>query len=101
MNENRSAMGRLSSPQACQIGLQRETGVGRSPDYETEGELPPDNHIAFAVADVDSASEALMQNGMTLEAPPQDYYWGRSAYLRDPDGQQIELINSANPAKRE
>ena len=22
----------------------------------------------------------------------QDYYWGRSAYLRDPDGHLIELI---------
>lgn len=56
-----------------------------------EGELPPDNHIAFAVEDVDTACEELVQRGMQLEVPPKDYYWGRSAYLRDPDGQQIEL----------
>jgi catechol 2,3-dioxygenase-like lactoylglutathione lyase family enzyme len=58
----------------------------------SEGELPPENHTAFAVADVDAACNALLQEGLTLETPPKDYYWGRSAYLRDPDGNLIELI---------
>lgn len=57
----------------------------------SEGELPPDNHIAFAVADVDSACKELIARGVRLEVPPQDYYWGRSAYLRAPDGLQIEI----------
>ena len=56
-----------------------------------EGELPPHNHIAFVVADVDAACQGVVQQGLTVEVPPQDDYWGRSAYLRDPDGQQIEL----------
>ncbi len=56
-----------------------------------EGELPPENHTAFAVDDVDATSQALVEQGLTLEVPPQDYYWGRSTYLRDPDGHQIEL----------
>ena len=58
------------------------------------GELPPTNHIAFTVADVDATCQALQQQGLTLEVAPADYYWGRSAYLRDPDGQQIELTQN-------
>lgn len=56
-----------------------------------EGELPPTNHVAFAVDDVDAACEQFLAGGLTLEVAPKDYYWGRSAYLRDPDGQQIEI----------
>ena len=59
-----------------------------------DGELPPENHIAFAVADVDVACQRLTQQGLTVEIPPNDYYWGRSAYLRDPDGHPIELSQS-------
>ena len=55
------------------------------------GELPPEDHHAFTVEDVDRACEQVMERGLMLEIPPQDFYWGRSAYLRDPDGHQIEL----------
>jgi catechol 2,3-dioxygenase-like lactoylglutathione lyase family enzyme len=55
------------------------------------GELPPENHTAFAVEDVDAACKALAQKGLTIDVPPKDYYWGRSAYLRDPDGNLIEI----------
>lgn len=54
-------------------------------------ELPPTNHIAFTVANVDETCQQLVAAGLTLEVAPTDYDWGRSAYLRDPDGQQIEL----------
>lgn len=57
----------------------------------SEGELPPENHTAFAVDDVDAACASLTQGGLTLETPAKDYYWGRSAYLRDPDGNLIEI----------
>jgi catechol 2,3-dioxygenase-like lactoylglutathione lyase family enzyme len=57
----------------------------------TEGDLPPNNHIAFAVNDVDATCETLTKQGLTIEIPPKDYYWGRSAYLRDPDGHQVEI----------
>ncbi len=56
-----------------------------------EGELPPDNHIAFAVEDVDAFCQLLVQQGMQVEVAPQDYYWGRSAYLRDPEGHLVEI----------
>jgi catechol 2,3-dioxygenase-like lactoylglutathione lyase family enzyme len=50
----------------------------------SEGDLPPNDHVAFAVEDVDSTCQALVKQGLTIEVPPKDYYWGRSAYLRDP-----------------
>jgi len=61
-----------------------------------EGELPPDNHIAFAVEDVDATCDTLMKQGSSLEAPPKDYYWGRSAYLRDPDGHMVEITKAGS-----
>jgi len=57
-------------------------------------DLPPENHKAFEVPDVDAACEALTQQGLTIEVPTKDYYWGRSAYLCDPDGHLIELIQT-------
>lgn len=57
----------------------------------SEGELPPENHTAFAVADVDAVCNSLLKQGLAIEVPPKEYYWGRSAYLRDPDGNLIEM----------
>lgn len=59
------------------------------------GELPPENHVAYAVENVDKAVSDLQAKGLTVEVPPKDYYWGRSAYLRDPDGGLIEIIQAA------
>jgi len=59
-----------------------------------EGELPPENHVAFTVDDVDAACAELSAAGVSIEVPAKDYYWGYSAYLRDPDGQMIELIQA-------
>ena len=56
-----------------------------------ESDLRPNKHIAFAVEDVDTTCRTLMQQGLVMEIPPKDYYWGRSAYLRDPDGHQVEI----------
>ena len=61
-----------------------------------KGDLPEDNHIAFEVQDVDAACEELAKRGLTLEVPPKDYYWGRSAYLRDPDGQMVEVVEEGD-----
>ena len=55
------------------------------------GDLPCENHKAFTVENVDQTAKELQKAGMTLEIAPADYYWGRSAYLRDPDGHLIEL----------
>jgi catechol 2,3-dioxygenase-like lactoylglutathione lyase family enzyme len=59
------------------------------------GDLPPENHVALAVPDVDAACAALAEQGLTVEIAPRDYDWGRSAYLRDPDGHLIEMNQTA------
>ncbi len=58
------------------------------------GELSPENHIAFTVEDIDDECRKLRQQDIVIEVEPQEYYWGRSAYLRAPDGQLIELIQA-------
>jgi catechol 2,3-dioxygenase-like lactoylglutathione lyase family enzyme len=57
-----------------------------------EGDLPPENHHAYRVSDVDTVCREFAEKGLVIERAPADYYWGRSAYLRDPDGNLIELI---------
>lgn len=58
------------------------------------GDLLPEDHFAFAVEDVDKTFEDLRTRGLNVETPPKNYYWGRSAYLRDPDGQLIEITQA-------
>ena len=55
------------------------------------GDVPCENHTAFAVQDVDNAATELAARGLKIEIPPRDYAWGRSAYLRDPDGNLLEI----------
>ncbi len=62
------------------------------PDAAGSG-APGEDHIALAVDDVDAAAAELESHGLRLEWPPRDYYWGRSAYLHDPDGRLVELTN--------
>jgi catechol 2,3-dioxygenase-like lactoylglutathione lyase family enzyme len=50
-----------------------------------------EDHFAFAVGDLDSACADLRSSGVELLIEPRDYPWGRSAYLRDPDGRFVEL----------
>jgi len=59
-----------------------------------EGELPPEDHLAFEVENLEQTCEALAGKGLTIEVPPKAYYWGTSAYLRDPSGRLIELIEA-------
>ncbi len=37
---------------------------------------------------------ALFTDGVETTIAPRDYPWGRSAYLRDPDGRLVELSQS-------
>lgn len=61
------------------------------------GEAPaalgwPDDvdHIAIEVDDLDAECERLAAAGYDIMGPA-DFPWGRSAYLHDPDGRQVEL----------
>jgi catechol 2,3-dioxygenase-like lactoylglutathione lyase family enzyme len=59
-----------------------------------EGGPPNEDHVAIAVGDLDAACAALRGQGIELLVEPRDYPWGRSAYLRDPDGRLVELSGS-------
>lgn len=61
-------------------------GGERRPDWPST-----EDHVSFAVDDVDATCEALRRSGVEFELPPRDYYWGRSAYLRDPEGRLLEI----------
>ena|SRR2546423_11969583 len=50
---------------------------------------PNTDHVAFAL-DQDAAAERGREAGADVVGP-RDFYWGRSAYLRDPDGRALEL----------
>lgn len=66
------------------------------PSYTTGSAGPPnEDHIALAVADLNAACAGLEAEGLVIAVPPQDFPWGRSAYLRDPDGRLIELAEKA------
>jgi catechol 2,3-dioxygenase-like lactoylglutathione lyase family enzyme len=54
------------------------------------GDPPADDHVAFRVAKLDEHSAALAGAGVTVDGP-RDLPWGRSAYVRDPDGRLVEL----------
>jgi predicted enzyme related to lactoylglutathione lyase len=48
------------------------------------------DHVAIGVEDVDGAASRLREQGFDIDGPT-NYYWGRSAYLDDPDGRMLEL----------
>jgi catechol 2,3-dioxygenase-like lactoylglutathione lyase family enzyme len=55
------------------------------------GYPPNEDHVAFGVEELDRACGELRARGLELLVEPRDYPWGRSAYLRDPDGRLLEL----------
>lgn len=59
-----------------------------------DGGPPNEDHFAISVADLDEACAALAASGFTFLVEARDYLWGRSAYLRDPDGRLVELAQS-------
>lgn len=63
--------------------------------YEPHGDqLPPRDHVAYEVSDVDEACRELAERGIVLDVAPRDFDWGRAAYLSDPAGHTIELIQA-------
>lgn len=60
--------------------------AGDGADHEG---APNRDHVAFAL-DQDAAADRARAAG-TEVVGPKEFYWGRSAYLRDPDGRAVEL----------
>ena len=87
----------VATSQNMAIFMVDQTKIFIHKTYEaTGGELPPENHTTYAVRNVDAIYQALTEKGLAIETPPKDYYWGRSAYLRDPEGHLIELIEESS-----
>lgn len=58
------------------------------------------NHLAFEVVDVDKAYSDLAKRGARALAPPEDYRGLRSAFLADPDGNVLELLEQRGEDER-
>jgi catechol-2,3-dioxygenase len=56
---------------------------------ESDLKAPNADHVAFAL-DQEAAAERVRATGVEVVGP-KEYYWGRSAYVRDPDGREVEL----------
>ena len=54
------------------------------------GDPPADDHVAFGVEALDARAADLEAGGLAVDGP-RDLPWGRSAYVRDPDGRLVEL----------
>lgn len=54
------------------------------------GDPPATDHVAFTVAALDDRAAAVAAAGVEVDGP-RDLPWGRSAYVRDPDGRLVEL----------
>lgn len=64
---------------------------------ETDGQTPSDHgdtwdHVAFGVEDVDEAFERIENHGVEKEPGDQPEAGARTAFIRDPDGHLVELI---------
>lgn len=85
----------VASSETMAIFFANETKIFIHYNYAPKnGELRPENHHAFTVENVDQVCEQLRERGLVLEIPARDFPWGRSAYLRDPDGHQIEITQT-------
>jgi catechol 2,3-dioxygenase-like lactoylglutathione lyase family enzyme len=60
-----------------------------------EGGPPNEDHVALGVPDLDGACRELRELSLAFLLEPADYPWGRSAYLRDPDGRLVELAQAS------
>ncbi len=61
--------------------------------YPTEGRREaPEGFLVFAVDDLQAVYEDLQGRGTVFLGPPADRPYGRVAYLHDPEGHEIGLL---------
>jgi catechol 2,3-dioxygenase-like lactoylglutathione lyase family enzyme len=56
---------------------------------------PNEDHVALGVLDLDQVCRELVELDFPFLLEARDYPWGRSAYLRDPDGRLVELAQAS------
>lgn len=76
----------VADPNGVEIQLSETEGV--TPDEE--GDLW--DHLAVKVEDVDEAFEEIENHGVVQEPADNDAAGARTAFLRDPDGHVVELV---------
>ena len=55
--------------------------------------------VNYIVDDLDAILAKLAENGVRIDPKREDYDYGRSAWIFDPDGNKIELWEPPAPAK--
>ena len=66
--------------------------VPPDPAYEVDESDPPnEDHFAIGVAELDAAWSESGLGEYPGAIAPTAYPWGRSAYVRDPDGRLVEI----------
>ena len=76
----------VADPNGVEIQLSETEGV--TPDEE--GDLW--DHLAVRVEDVDEAFEEIENHGVVQEPADNDAAGARTAFVRDPDGHVVELV---------
>lgn len=66
-----------------------KAGVGLVAGRSSENVL---DHIAFEVPSLSDALALIDEKGLKLVRGPQDMPYGRSVYIEDPEGTEVELI---------
>jgi predicted enzyme related to lactoylglutathione lyase len=69
--------------------------IGTLEFYIHQGDADPPSfrdHFGFGMEDLDAACQDVKSRGIVLDAEPKEYYWGKSAYLTDPEGRELELM---------
>lgn len=77
------------------LGLYTRTAMAQVVGFPLHKPHPeaPGCELGFKVPDVDAAFAELTARGAAAATPPTSRSWGqRTAYVRDPDGHLIELV---------
>ncbi len=62
------------------------------PSYDTDESGPPnEDHFAIGVKGIDDVWSKIGLGESPGAIDPATYPWGRSAYMRDPDGRLVEM----------
>jgi predicted enzyme related to lactoylglutathione lyase len=64
--------------------------------YKSKGAVTRDVQLGFATDELDALHERIAAAGHTVDHPPRDEPWGRTARYRDPDGNSVSFTQAAD-----
>jgi catechol 2,3-dioxygenase-like lactoylglutathione lyase family enzyme len=65
--------------------------IHKKSERPSHEKLRDEDHFALDVASVDEVYNELTKKELQFWVEPEDFDWGRSAYLRDPEGRLVEF----------